>query len=151
MTSAIDHPVGEPRSVVVMGSHDDGTSERRELATAVFDEAFTQQRFERVDPALESYTLHVGGRHVDLRRGDLQRLVAAWHAAFADFRFEVHQVVVDGDIVAVRATLHGTHVGEFNDRPPTGKVHAAEHMFFIGFDGDQIRDVWELYDPATLP
>jgi predicted ester cyclase len=121
------------------------------MAIAIFEEAFTQQNFDGVDPALESYTLHIRGRHVELGRGDLQQLVAAWHAAFSGFRFEVHRVVVDGDVAAVHATLHGTHVGDWNDRPPTGAGHAAEHMFFIRFQGDQIREVWELHDSADLP
>jgi predicted ester cyclase len=134
----------------VAGS-DDVERHRRELATAVFADAFSRQQFDGVDAALESYRLRVRGRQRDLRRGDLQRIVAAWHTAFADFRFDVHSVVVDGDLAAVHATLHGTHVGEWNGAPPTGRQHTAEHMCFIRFEGDQIREVWELYDPADLP
>ena len=134
-----------------MTSPDDVATNRRQLAAAVFDDAFSRQQFARVDAALESYTLRVRGREVGLRRGDLQRIVAAWHAAFADFHFDVHSIVVDGDLAAVHATLHGTHVGEWNGKPPTGRQHTAEHMCFIRFEGDQIREVWELYDPADLP
>ena len=134
-----------------MDPREDATARRREVAAAIFEDAFTHQDFDGVDAALESYTLHVGGRSVALRRGDLQRLVASWHAAFSGFRFDVHRVVVEGDIAAVHATLHGTHVGPWNDRPPTGESHAAEHMCFIRFEGDQVREVWELYDPADLP
>jgi predicted ester cyclase len=134
-----------------VGRDDRSTTRRRDLARAVFDHAVTRQHVDAVDPALESYTLHVGGRHVELVHGDLQRIVTAWHDAFSDFGFDVHAVVVDGDIAAVHATLHGTHVGEWNGRPPTGESHIAEHMCFIRFGGDRIREVWELYDPATLP
>ncbi len=127
------------------------TERRRALAAAVFSEAFSLQEFDELDPALDSYVLNVRGRRVELGRGDLQRIVAAWHDAFSNFRFDVHRVVVDGDVAAVHATLRGTQTGEWNGRPPTGKAYEAEHMCFIRFEGEQIREVWELYDTADLP
>ncbi len=129
----------------------DRSADQRALAVAIFEEAFNEQRFDSISSALEAYTLHVGGATLRLGQGDLERLVAGWHAGFSDFRFEVHQVVAEGSIVAVRATLRGIHDGEWNGKPPTGIAHASEHMFFIEFDGDQIVDVWELNDPTGLP
>lgn len=124
---------------------------RRALAVAVFEEAFNLRQFGNVNAALDRYQLHIGGATLDLGRGDLERLVAGWHAGFSGFHFAVHQVVAEDDLVAVRATLHGVHDGEWNGKPPTGEAHASEHMFFIRFEGDRIVEVWELNDPTTLP
>ena len=124
---------------------------RRAVAAAIFEEAFNRQHFENVNPALDAYTLHVGGATLSLGPGDLERLVAEWHAGFSDFHFEVHRVVAEGDVVAVHATLHGVHDGEWNGKPPTGAAYSSEHMFFIEFEDDQIVKVRELNDPTGLP
>lgn len=130
----------------------DGTiASRRALATAIFDEGFNQQHFDNINLALAGYTLHVAGTSLSLRPGDLERMVAEWHAGFSGFHFAVHQVIAEGDFVAVRATLHGVHDGVWRDKPPTGLAHSSEHMFFFRFEGTQIVEVWELNDPTGLP
>ena len=134
-----------------MGSGDDLTERNRAVATALLEEAFTHQRFENVEALLGDYRLHVGSATLDLGPGDLEELVARWHAAFANFRFEIHQVLADREIAAVHATLHGEHVGEWRGLPPTGAPHAARHMFFIRFAEDRIVEVWELNDAEGLP
>ena len=134
-----------------MADVDGAVAARRALATAVFEEAFNRQHFDNVNSALTAYTLHVAGGSYHLGPGDLERLVAAWHAGFSGFHFAVHQVVAEGEVVAVHATLHGVHDGVWNGKRPTGKAHSSEHMFFIDFEGDQIVTVWELNDPSGLP
>src|SRR5205814_1686737 len=45
----------------------------------------------------------------------------AMFQAFPDFRVDVDDMVADGDRVAIRSRLHGTHLGEFMGIPATGK------------------------------
>jgi predicted ester cyclase len=52
--------------------------------------------------------------------------VARWlHAAFADLRWELHDVVVEGDLVAVHATMAGRHAGDFVAYDLAGRVDTA--------------------------
>jgi len=63
---------------------------------------------------------------------DLQRRIDAFEGA----RFEIHQIVADGDTVAVRYTFHGTHTGSFGGVAPTGRtVSRPSAAFFTIADG----------------
>ena len=41
--------------------------------------------------------------------------------AFPDIRISLDALIAEDDLVAVHATLRGTHLGEFRGVPPTGK------------------------------
>lgn len=41
--------------------------------------------------------------------------------AFPDFRITIHDIIAEGEIVALRTTGRGTHKGAFFGIPPTGK------------------------------
>jgi steroid delta-isomerase-like uncharacterized protein len=45
----------------------------------------------------------------------------ALRRAFPDIRISLDAVIAEGDLVALHATLHGTHLGAFRGVPPTGK------------------------------
>jgi predicted ester cyclase len=46
---------------------------------------------------------------------------AAQRRAFPDIQLHIHEIIAEGDWVAVHATVAGTHLGEWRGIPPTGK------------------------------
>lgn len=122
-----------------------------EIARALFEEGWNEQDFTRVSQRLaDEIPLHIGAVTHTTSDTDLQDIVARWHTAFADFRFELHSVTADESIAAVRATMHGTHAGPWGDREATGRRIAVEHAFFLRIEDGLIVEVWELLDQATL-
>lgn len=75
--------------------------------------------------------------------GSLEEHVAdlrSRHEAFDDARFEIHQMVAEGDTVAVRYTFHGTHTGEFLGIAATGRaVNRPSTAFFKVADGKVVE------------
>jgi steroid delta-isomerase-like uncharacterized protein len=47
------------------------------------------------------------------------RHVTSFHAAFPDIQVEVHELIAERELVAVRATWSGTHKGEYMGFPAT--------------------------------
>ena len=114
-------------------------------ATAVFEDGWNHARFEGLERAFAaSFRFHVHGEGRPMTLDDLRRIVARWHERVPGFRFELHDVVADGDRVAIRATLRGT-------RPaPAEGTFAVDHMFLFRFEHDRIVEVYEVLDSAEM-
>lgn len=80
----------------------------------------------------------------------LEQIIASWRQGFPDLRFVTHEVVAEQELVAIRLTLTGTHLGEWNGRAPTGNRIEVDHMFLFRFEGDRVVEVWEVPDTLSL-
>jgi steroid delta-isomerase-like uncharacterized protein len=95
-------------------------------------------------------------RH-DLRPGEAppgpngQKAVAAkFRAAFPDVHLELEALVAEGDLVAARWSMTGTHTGAWGDVSPTGRsVRFCGVNFFRIADG-KIAEIWNLRDDLGL-
>jgi predicted ester cyclase len=69
---------------------------------------------------------------------------------FSDQRWEVHDVVGDGDLVTLRATHHGRHTGDLMGIPPTGREVAYQYVHFLRFRDGKATEHWSVRDDMTL-
>jgi steroid delta-isomerase-like uncharacterized protein len=70
--------------------------------------------------------------------------------AFPDLEIRVDDLVAAGDKVALRLTLGGTHRGEFQGIPATGRVISyVSHEFYRVADG-LVAEEWICSDMASL-
>jgi steroid delta-isomerase-like uncharacterized protein len=69
---------------------------------------------------------------------------------FADQRWEIHEVIGEGDTVVVHCTHHGRHVGDLMGLPPTGRVVAYEYVHFLRFRDGKAIEHWSVRDDMTL-
>jgi predicted ester cyclase len=58
----------------------------------------------------------------------------------------VHDVIVDGDRVAGRGTISGTHRGEFMGIPATGKPINVAYIDIWRAEGDKMVENWVQID-----
>src|SRR5437899_147295 len=63
-----------------------------------------------------------------------KQAVAMLRAAFPDYHQEVEDILAEGDKVAIRSTISGTHRGELMGIPPTGKRVAMSLITITRFD-----------------
>lgn len=80
----------------------------------------------------------------------LKQTIAMYHDTFSDLRMDLAAVVAEGDQVATRWTVTGTHAAEFVGVPATGTQVTAEGMNFYRLAGGRVTDVWTQFDALGL-
>ena len=68
------------------------------------------------------YVYHGTGVFPDMDLAAGKQMTIAFYTAFPDTHWAAEDLIAEGDKVVVRATLRGTHRGEFMGIPPTGKA-----------------------------
>lgn len=72
--------------------------------------------------------------------------VRALRAAFPDLQLDVHDVIVQGDRVATRLLLRGTHLGEFRGIPPTGRRIVVQQLQIFRLVDGRVIERWSCGD-----
>jgi predicted ester cyclase len=70
--------------------------------------------------------------------------------AFPDLHFEIEELVAEGDTVAGRLTMSGTHEGQLIDLPPTGRSMRQDHMHFVRFRDGKAIEHWGVRDELGM-
>lgn len=83
------------------------------------------------------------------REGNRQRY-AEVAAAFPDVHYTVKDLVAEGDLVAVRYTLTGTHRGELQGIPATGNRVSFSGISIYRISDRLIAEAWNSFDKMEL-
>ena len=79
-----------------------------------------------------------------------KQFFTAFTSSFPDLRHEIVDLVAEGDKVAVRFNVTGTHKGELQGIPPTGKKVSFGAMDFITLMDSKITEDWLSVDMMGL-
>jgi len=71
-------------------------------------------------------------------------------AGFPSYSLEIHDLVAEGDALAMRCTFHGTHKGEFAGVAPTGRTVSMDVMAFYRLEDGKVVKFWIQADMAGL-
>lgn len=80
----------------------------------------------------------------------LRRRVDAFRAAFPDLAVETDLLIADGDLVAMRATGRGTHLGTFQGIAPSGRAWSATCNALYRVRDGTIVEAWVLWDLLAI-
>jgi steroid delta-isomerase-like uncharacterized protein len=76
----------------------------------------------------------------------LKEVFARLHQAFPDLRVTVEDMVAEGDRVAGRNSVSGTHQGDYMGHPATGRSVVYNEIFIFRFAGGRIAETWGVVD-----
>jgi steroid delta-isomerase-like uncharacterized protein len=72
---------------------------------------------------------------------------AVWlRSAFPDYHAELHEFIADGDLVAARLIVTGTHLGDFMGLPPTGRSFSVQHIHMYRVENGKVAEHWACRD-----
>jgi steroid delta-isomerase-like uncharacterized protein len=83
-------------------------------------------------------------------RDGIAAFFRALRAGMPDATISAEDLLTDGDRVAVRFTVTGTHTGELFGAPATGKHVEAEGITIIRFSGERVVERWNRLDDVTF-
>jgi predicted ester cyclase len=124
---------------------------QREIIDIVYNKGLNDGDLTVADQYLTpDYQSH--GSYDDSIRGpaSFKLTIAMQHRSFSDVRYEVQDIVTEGDKSAVRWVMRGRHTGTFIGIPATGKEIEHNAMLILRFEGDRIAERWGIVDNFTL-
>jgi ubiquinone biosynthesis protein len=87
---------------------------------------------------------------LDCAPSDVYALMSSFMYAFPDLRFEIEQLIADGDIVAARLVARGTQQGEFMGLPPSGQPVDVTIMAQVRIIDGRMVEHWNVIDEVHL-
>jgi steroid delta-isomerase-like uncharacterized protein len=80
----------------------------------------------------------------------MRGLASMLRTAFPDLHFEIEELIAEGEMVAGRLTMSGTHDGPLMGTPPTGRSVRQDHMHFVRFEDGKAVEHWGVRDDLGM-
>lgn len=113
------------------------TIDRHDFDT--FKEFFSSDGKCHISGAPEAIPIEVGAQFIQ-----------TFYKAFPDSVHTIEDIIAEGDKVAVRFVLQGTHKGEFSGISPTGYPVKSEGIHIYRFVEGKIKEMWIVEDKLSL-
>jgi len=97
-----------------------------------------------------SYRRHLTATSTPLTREQQTERASRLRAAFPDAQATLEDIVAEGDRVAYRLTIRGTHTGEFLGVPASGRSVAVSFIAIVRIAGGKLVEEWGGLDQPDL-
>ena len=77
-------------------------------------------------------------------------LIRGVYRSFPDYTHDIEEMIAEGDRVAVRVVLRGTHLGEYSGVAPTGRQVSYAGTYMVTVIDGVLTEVWSLDDEINL-
>lgn len=130
------------------------------LVRRVFEEAFNRGELDVIDEVVAPGGVDHQQPDEPSFREHLKDVARAMREAFPDLRFEIVQMIGEGEWVATYIVMTGTHTGPMRPPllpsggpamiPPTGRPVRVPHMHMTRFEGGQNTELWHVMDTIAM-
>ena len=127
------------------------TEENKATVRRAYEEMWNARNVDVVDElATEDFLNHPAIHQQQRGRQNLKDVVRMFEGAFPDFRYEVEDMVDEGDKVAVRDVFTGTHEGNFMGIPATGNHVTMQTIHIFRFEDGRMAEHWAVRDDLGM-
>lgn len=125
--------------------------ENKAVIRRAYEELWNERNVEVVDELVaEDFLNHAAPPDRQRGRRSLKDVVRMFEGAFPDFRYEVEDVIAEGEKVAVRDVFRGTHEGDFMGIPATGNRVTMEAIHIYRLSGGRLAEHWVARDDLGM-
>jgi predicted ester cyclase len=134
------------------GFHDTRTAQQADELARAYINALTTRNYPGFDDFLARSFLSYSTEGMRTRTAAKQ-YYAGLHESFSELSFTVHEnigVLVEGDLIALRTIVTGTHTGTYQGVPATGKPIQTSVSHFFRFRDDRLIEHWQVMDTYRI-
>lgn len=125
--------------------------ENRAVIRRAYEELWNERNVDVVDELVaEDFLNHAAPPGRQRGRQGLKDVVRMFEGAFPDFRYEVEDVISEGEKIAVRDAFTGTHQGDFMGIPATGNRVTMEAIHIYRFNEGRLAEHWVARDDLGM-
>jgi len=107
--------------------------------------------FSKLDVLSESYALYgPTAPEEGFDRDALEELIRENLKGFPDGQYTVDEMLASAEVIMSEWTITGTHEGEFNGIPPTGRKVEYKTMSKQLIEDGKIQEEWGYLDPQEI-
>ena len=117
------------------------------LVRKFFEEAWVKGNMAAVDEFMAAeYVEHPRPSTLPPGTEGLKQLIAAYRTAFPDLKITLDDIFAEGEMVAFRWSVSGTHLGDWLGVPPTGNHVRATGITVFRIAGGKVVESWTSID-----
>ena len=121
--------------------------ENKAVIRRLFDEVYNGQNFDVLDELVAENVVNHSATAEHKYGIEGFRHVMEWGCALMpDGRYELLDMIAEGEMVACRVRVSGTMQGELFGIPPTGKSATVEHVHWHRLAGGKLVERWAVRD-----
>lgn len=126
------------------------TETNKAIVRRYIEQVLSNQRLDLLDEFfVDTVELHGVGPSI-IGRTAVVEWYAMFAAAFPDWHTTIDDMVAEGDKVVVRITSNGTHQGEFQGLPATGKPYTQNAIAIFRLTNGKIVEAWVQTDILSM-
>ena len=123
------------------------TEDNKALVRRFYGEIFKQGKLEGADEIMAAdHVFYLSGMPPVRGLEAWKQLASVYFAAFPDLQATIEDLVAEGDKVVARLTFSGTHQGEFQGIPATGKQFKVTGIDIHRVASGKIQEHWDEAD-----
>jgi steroid delta-isomerase-like uncharacterized protein len=127
------------------------SEQNKELYRRFIEECFTGGNLDLIDEMVAADGVdHQAPPGTAQGPEGLKQFLSMFRSAFPDLQATVDQVIAEGDTIAARFTMSGTHQGEFFGIPPTGKRMEITGIDVVRFENGKMVEHWGNQDDLGM-
>ena len=100
--------------------------------------------------AADSFLFHPLASSAVLNKETYKQMLTYGLPAYKDLSIDYNNIIAEDEMVMMRITVQGTHVGQMGNIAPTGNTVSFAEFFVFRIDNGEIAEMWGLRDNLSV-